>query len=46
MTYTPAKDLLIADTLSRAVIHITVDDITDEKAAYALTTTHALSTEM
>ena len=47
--YTPGKDLLIADTLSRAVTHdehSTVDDITDEKVVYALEPTDALSTEM
>lgn len=45
VTYAPGKDLLIVDTLSRALMHITVDDITDEKVAYALERTQVLSTE-
>lgn len=48
VTYTPGKELLIADTLSQAVMpeqSVTIDDITDEKVIYALEPTDALSTE-
>lgn len=44
VTYTWGKDLLTADTLSRAVIqeqHTAVDDITDKKVVYALEPTDA-----
>lgn len=43
VTYTPGKDL-IADTLSRAVIHEQHTEATDEKVIYALEPTDALST--
>lgn len=48
VTYTPGKELLIADTLSRAVPHgqhTVADDITDERVVYALEPTDALSSK-
>ena len=47
VTYTPRKELLNADTLSRAVLHerhMAADDVTDERVVYALEPTDALST--
>ena len=45
--YKPGKELLIADTLSRAVIQeqdMIEDDVADEKVIYTLEPTEALST--
>lgn len=47
--YTPGKDMLIADTLSRVVAegqHTSTDDLSDERVVYSLEATEALSEEM
>jgi len=44
--YTPGKDMVIADALSRAVAegqHTSTDDLSDERVVYALEATQALS---
>lgn len=47
--YTPGKDMLVADALSRAVAegsHLTTEDLDDERVVYALVATEALSEDM
>lgn len=49
VSYTPGKDMLIADALSRAVIagqHAESDELTDERVVYVIEATDALNPKM